>query len=223
MAGTTTVNFSVQNIVASYAADRFKIVFNQVIAGPLPVTITTVSATRSTTVNNEVNVSWKVEAETNMENYEVEYSTDGSTFANIATIAPNSINGAGAYSFLNNKATAAEHFYRIKANSIGGQVQYSAIVKVAGSKMSKQANISVYPNPVANKQMNVQFNNQAMGNYGVRLINTNGATVYQNNVTVNSNNLVRTMPLHNNTAAGTYQLIITDASGKTNTQAVIVL
>jgi hypothetical protein len=189
----------------------------------LPVTITTVSATRNTSVNNEVNVNWKVESETNMENYEVEYSADGRNFSSIATIAPNSNNGSGVYSFLNKKATAAEHFYRIKANSIGGLVQYSAIVKVAGIKASANSNISVYPNPVANKQMNVQFNNQATGNYGVKLINSNGSTVYQNNVTVNSNNLVRTMPLQNNTAAGTYQLIITDASGKTQLQSVIVL
>jgi hypothetical protein len=223
MAGTTTINFSVQNIAGSYAADRFKIVFNQVVAGPLPVTITTVAATRNTSVNNEVNVNWKVESETNMNNYEVEYSADGSNFTSIATVAPNSNNGSGVYSFLNKKAAVAEHFYRIKANSIGGMIQYSAIVKVAGIKASANSNIIVYPNPVANKQMNVQFNNQAVGNYGLKLINSNGSTVYQTNVTVNSNNLVRTMPLQNSTAAGTYQLIITDASGKTQSQSVIVL
>jgi hypothetical protein len=219
--GETEYNFSVNSTAGTYAANRFSIVYEQTLV--LPVTITTVAASRVVSKQNEVSVSWKVESETNMNNYEVEYSADGSNFSSIATIAPNSNNGAGSYSFLNNKATAAEHFYRIKANSIGGQVQYSAIVKVAGIKISKQANISVYPNPVANKQMNVQFNNQAIGNYGVRLINNIGATVYENNVTVNSSNLVRTMPLHNNTAAGTYQLIITDASGKTHAQAVIVL
>jgi hypothetical protein len=223
MAGITTINFSVQNIVGSYASDRFKIVFNQVVAGPLPVTITTVAATRNTSVNNEVTVSWKVESETNMNNYEVEYSADGSNFSSIATIAPNSNNGSGAYSFLNKKATAAEHFYRIKANSIGGLVQYSAIVKVAGIKASANSSISVYPNPVVNKKMNVQFVNQAEGNYQVSLFSNNGALVYKNNVTVNSSNLVKVLPLHDNVAAGNYQMIVTDAAGNTKTQSVIVL
>jgi hypothetical protein len=223
MAGTTTINFSVQNIAGSYASDRFKIVFNQVVAGPLPVTITTVAATRNTSVNNEVTVTWKVESETNMENYEVEYSADGSNFSSITTIAPNSNNGSGAYSFLNKKATAAEHFYRIKANSIGGLVQYSAIVKVAGIKASANSSISVYPNPVVNKKMNVQFVNQAEGNYQVSLFSNNGALVYKNNVTVNSSNLVKVLPLHDNVAAGNYQMIVTDAAGNTKTQSVIVL
>jgi hypothetical protein len=213
----------VQNVPGSYASDRFKIVFNQVVAGPLPVTITTVAAIRNVSVNNEVAVSWKVESETNMHNYEVEYSADGRNFSSIATIAPNGNNGAGSYSFLNNKATAAEHFYRIKANSIGGQVQYSAIVKVAGVKASANSSISVYPNPVVNKKMNIQFVNQAEGNYQVSLFSNNGALVYKNNVTVNSSNLVKVLPLEDKIAAGNYQMIVTDAAGNTKIQSVIVL
>jgi len=219
--GETEYNFSVNGTAGTFAANRFSIVYEQTLV--LPVTITTVAATRVVGKQNEVSVSWKVESETNMNNYEVEYSADGRTFSNIATIAPNSNNGAGSYSFLNDKATAAEHFYRIKANSIGGQVQYSAIVKVAGIKASANSNISVYPNPVVNKQMNVQFVNQTAGNYQVSLFSNNGTLVYKNNVTVNNSNLVKVLPLHDNIAAGNYQMIVTDAAGNTKTLSVIVL
>ncbi|MEX0636866.1 MAG: hypothetical protein WD135_08860, partial [Ferruginibacter sp.] len=110
--GETEYNFSIINTPTSYAPNRFTIVYQQSVV--LPVTITSVTAVRSTSNTNEVMVSWKTEEERNMQNYMLEYSTNGTTFSSIATVAVNaSNNGSGVYTQLNDKASAAEHFYRI--------------------------------------------------------------------------------------------------------------
>jgi hypothetical protein len=184
----------------------------------LPVTITTVAATRNTSVNNEVTVSWKVESETNMHNYEVEYSADGRTFSNIGTIAPNSNNGAGSYSFLNDKATAAEHFYRIKANSIGGMVQYSAIVKLSSADV--KPGFSIQPNPVVNKTLHINFE-KMKGSYRMKLLSKQGASVFTKQINVASLNEVQHI-LIEGIAAGVYDVVLVDAKGKQTVQTVFV-
>ena len=220
MAGTTTVNFGITNIAGSYAVDRFKIVFNQSVV--LPVTITSVSANRNT--DKTVGVQWKVANELNLEGYQVERSLDGRNFAAIAAKAPqNNTGGRTEYSITDADGKAGDLFYRIKANSTSGQVQYSAIVKVAALKNSSNQAISVYPNPVVNKNMHVQFLNQPAGTYGVKLMSTNGAAVYQNSVEISGSNQVKMMQLSNKIAAGNYKLQVISADGSQLTLPVLVL
>ncbi len=83
--------------------------------------------------------------------------------------------------------------------------------------------ISVYPNPVVNKTMNVQFTNQAMGTYQVQLLSQDGATVYKNEAEINSSNQVKTMKLNAGTAAGTYQLLVSDKDGNQTNSTIIIL
>jgi len=149
-----------------------------------------------------------------MEKYEIEYSADGRNFLSFASKAATAGNSVGTtYAQMHTQASLADNFYRIKAISISGQVQYSAVVKVASVKNSNNPTISVYPNPVVDKNMNVQFLNQTNGAYAVQLISQNGAAVYQNKVTINGNNQVKMMKLQSNTAAGNYQLVIVSADG----------
>ncbi|MFZ4770913.1 MAG: beta strand repeat-containing protein, partial [Ferruginibacter sp.] len=65
--GITDYAFSIVNIAASYASNRFSIVFGQA-AIVLPVSITSVSAVRSATKTSQVTVNWKVENEISMGN-----------------------------------------------------------------------------------------------------------------------------------------------------------
>ena len=220
MAGTTTVNFGITNVAGSYAVDRFKIVFNQTLV--LPVTITSVSANRNN--DKTVGVQWKVANELNLEGYQVERSLDGRNFAAIAAKAPqNNTGGRTEYSITDADGKVGDLFYRIKANSTSGQVQYSAIVKVAALKNSSNQAISVYPNPVVNKNMHVQFLNQPAGTYGVKLMSTNGAAVYQNSVEISGSNQVKMMQLSNKIAAGNYKLQVISADGSQLTLPILVL
>ena len=222
MDGTTEYSFTMVNIAGAYAANRFSIVFSEALV--LPVTITTVSAIRSNTKSSNVTINWKVENEIGLQSYETEHSTNGSTFkafSNVNATAGNS--GSTAYTQIHTQAVDADNFYRIKAISLSGLVQYSAVVKVAAIKKSSTATISVYPNPVVNKNMNVHFLNQPAGTYHVKLLNQSGSVVYQNRVDINNSNAVKMMQLNSGTAAGIYQLLITDGNEGKSVMQVVVL
>jgi hypothetical protein len=64
--GTTLLNFNIANIPASYAADRFEIVFSQF--GTLPVTFSSLIAYPQ---GNTINVQWDVDNEMDIKQYEV--------------------------------------------------------------------------------------------------------------------------------------------------------
>ncbi len=222
MDGTTEYAFNMVNIPGAYAANRFSIVFSEALV--LPVSITGIAASRSASKSSDVLVEWKVENEIGIQQYEVEFSSNGSTFSAFSkmdALAGN--NGSKAYSQTHTQALEADNFYRIKAISNSGLVQYSAIVKVSAAKKGSVSAISVYPNPVVNKNMNVQFANKPAGTYAVKLLNQSGAVIFQNKVQINNSNAASKLQLPGNTAAGTYQLVVTDGNAARTVLQVVVL
>ena len=209
---TNAINFSIQNIAGSYAADRFMIVFKP--SAVVPVTFVTVSAVRSN--DKSVNIKWNIENEINIASYSIEYSTDGRIFTAAGTKVATGIN---AYSYVHANAPVSNCYYRIKATDNDGRYFYSAIIKVIA--LTDAGGISVYPNPVENKQMNVVFNKKAAGSYSLRLINAEGQVLYSKKITVAGTNEAHILPLVN-VAAGAYQLSVTDNNNTTATQSVII-
>ncbi|MEO7043945.1 MAG: T9SS type A sorting domain-containing protein, partial [Ferruginibacter sp.] len=130
-------------------------------------------------------------------------------------------NGGGSnYTFNDAKPLSTDNYYRIKAVSKDGSIQYSPVVKVAALNLLTA--ISVYPNPVVNAEMSVRFVNQPTGKYGLRLMNKLGQVVYSGKVNVASAIEQQKVSIGNNIAAGTYQLFITAEDGKVTTLQVIV-
>ena len=217
MAGTTTFNFDVQNVAGSSAANRFYIVFNQQAGGPLPVTFTTVSATRN--ADRSVAVQWKVEQEINIISYEIERSNNGSNFTPVHNRTATGNNSSSVtYDHIDLTPYSTDNFYRIKATSIGGQVQYSNIVKLSGSKVTPL--ISVYPNPVVDGKMQLNFASQPSGRYGIQLVNTAGQVVYKSSIQVGAANQTTTVSL--GVAKGSYHLLITNPGGSTTNLPVLL-
>ncbi|MEO6669972.1 MAG: T9SS type A sorting domain-containing protein [Ferruginibacter sp.] len=211
LSDTTRVDFNVINVPGSYAADRFRIVFVKPMA-TLPVSITSIAANRNS--NMTIKVDWKVENELNMAHYETERSSDGRTFTAIVSTVAKENNRTGAYSIIDNKPLSADNFYRIKAVSVGGQVQYSAIVKVAAP--NEQSALTVYPNPVTGKIINVRFHGQPAGNYSLQLTNTLGQMIYQKNIQLTEINTTKSIAIDTATPAGIYQLLVRAEDGTTS-------
>ncbi|MEO6406607.1 MAG: T9SS type A sorting domain-containing protein, partial [Ferruginibacter sp.] len=187
---------------------RFLIVFNQV--GVVPVTFTSISAVRSNA--NQIAVNWKVENEINIQEYSVERSIDGRGFLGIATANATANNGSTSnYLQYDNSPVSGDNFYRIKATSIGGQVQYSAIVKVAPIKVP--SSIKVMPNPVLNKTIQVHFTGMKEGSYQAQLFNAKGQLVYSNSIAISGSNIIKSIQLPSIMASGNYKLQVTGADG----------
>jgi hypothetical protein len=151
--GNTIYPFSVNSDPLSSDAARFRIVFS--LAAPLPVTITSIKAAQQ---SNYIQVEWQVENQVNILKYEIEKSTDGSSFSKAGTQVATGVNGSSAtYKWLDLNPVNGDHFYRIRCIGQNGDARYSNIVKVKIG--CRYASISIYPNPIIDHKMNMQLFN----------------------------------------------------------------
>lgn len=170
MEGETEISFTINSTPASYAENRFSIVFAKYEV--LPVNFIGVSAKQQ---QKDIVVEWKTASESNIRNYDVESSADGRNFSVAGTL--NAVNNGHyqTYNWLDANVVPGLHYYRVKSKGFDGTEQFSAVVKV---NVSGQAGtVTVYPNPVTGAVINLQLTNMVQGNYGVRLINSFGQTV----------------------------------------------
>ncbi len=161
-----TIDFTPTNAApGSYAPDRFKIFFRQL--NVLPVTFTSLEAYRK---NNNINVEWKVQNETDIHHYEVERSSDGITFNKLSNnvVADNS----SSYSLADEHPQYGLNYFRVKAVENNRRAKYTNIAKVFFGKNA--AGITVFPNPVIDGKINVYISGEQTGDYHVNLYSTNG-------------------------------------------------
>ena len=204
--GNTKINFTVNTDAASANVNRFKIVYQpNILQAPLPVTFTSVKAFET---NSKVALEWKVENEINVEKYVVERSVNGSTFTEVNSIAVLRLASAyNSYSWIDNASITGISFYRIRSVDQDGAKKYSVILKVANGNTSN-GSIALYPNPIQENVINLQFTNQLKGLYQLRLISNNGQVMYTGNLQINSSNISQTIVTGKQLPNGIYQLEI---------------
>ena len=198
--------------VASKATDRFMIIYNY---KPLSVNNIQIKALLK---DKSVSINWKASTEQDVDHYEIERSINSTFYKKIESATALNIANS-AYSFIDNNAVTGNNYYRIKVVSKDGSIQYSSITKIAVGDV--KATISLYPNPIVNKQVNLMMNNVAAGNYNISLYNTNGQQVMVQSIQHPGGTANISLQLPGSISAGMYQLRF---SGKDNnfTQSVIV-
>lgn len=214
--GSTVVDFVVNADAASAAANRFRIVFA---AAPSPIGFSTVKAYPQ---GANIAVEWAVDNELNMQQYTVEHSADGINFSSLATIAAKGNTGTKtSYNSLDLDPYLGENFYRIKAVSLSGKNEYSAVVNVKMDRIL--TGISIYPNPVAGGAFSMLFHGMEKGIYQLRILNTMGQLVLTQSVTHNGINEIKVIDLNKNLVGGNYRVeIIKPDNGKVVTALVIL-
>lgn len=217
LSSNSSVEFTVTADAASKAADRLYIIFKE--PRPVPVTFVSISAKRND--NGKILVSWNVENESGLGHYEIERSGNGQNLTSIETAAVVGNQGGNAtYNYVDSKPLSTDNFYRIKSVGINGNILYSAIVKVGNIKTSPA--ISIYPNPVVDKVLNVSFINQPAGRYSLQLSNKLGQILYRATADINLDMVLRSFSLGNEVSPGIYQLVITSSEGKKSVEQVII-
>jgi hypothetical protein len=201
---TSMVNFTVTTDPGSYAPNRFRIVYVYPPAVALPLVFTDIQLT----VNAfSVQVGWKVENENSIQDYTIEHSTDGTNFAALKSVAALNTASIQSYQFKDPTNRTGEHFYRIKAINRSGSVVYSQMAKTVIE--IPDAEISVYPNPVVNKTLQISFRSQSQGKYHVQLIASNGTVQTLPSIQVTGMNMIVPVTLPRQTATGIYRIKIT--------------
>jgi hypothetical protein len=97
-------------------------------------------------------LSWNTLTEQNNSGFDVQRSTDGSSFTTIGFVASKATNGNSnaniAYSFADGKASAGNNYYRLVQKDKDGKTAISDIVLIKNAAGSGARISATYPNPV---------------------------------------------------------------------------
>lgn len=214
-----SIEFDVTNNAGSSAADRFMIVFKQI---AIPTTkIISLQAERK--MDKSVFVNWNVEKENNMDTYEIQFSADGISFDAVGSQTPTANNSGNVYyNYTHANVPGNKIWYRIMGTAASGYKIYSNTISLDAMNVMNDntASITVYPNPISDGNININFKNKKNGNYDLRIINSAAQVIYHEKVTVNNSNFVKHITI--NAAPGSYQCILVDENKSTETLPVIV-
>lgn len=222
---TTPLNLSIINEIpftvnadpASSASNRFMILFAP--GARLPLSFTSIKAYRQ---QEQVNVEWKVSAQSNIHHYDLERSANGINFIKISETAANGINGSNAdYSATDLNPLAGENYYRIRSFSNSGEIKISQNAKV--TMLNSDPSITVYPNPVRESSLGLLFAEMGKGSYQIRMLNIMGQVVLTQTIAHPGGSASLAVPLNSSTGKGLFRLEITRPDHVKDVKTVMVL
>jgi hypothetical protein len=155
-----------------------------------------------TATDKQVKLAFKALNEREMDNYVIERSLDGTNFTNIGLQQPlNASQVSASYNFVDNQPIVGNNYYRIKGSSKNGQIQYSNIVVVKYN--TNAASVSVVPNPIQGKRLQLKLSQMVKGNYNISVIDIFGRILLQKEMLLDGNGSLQ-LNLPNSLKAGNY-------------------
>jgi hypothetical protein len=132
-------------------------------------------------MDGNIDIAWQVANEMNIRDYAPEHSKDGFSFESIGSI-PALANNGGTASYRHTDAWpySENNFYRVKANSLDGGVEYSKIIQVKPAGI--EPSICVYPNPCPGNIIQVLFTGTYDGIYDLQVQNNIGQVLYKQTI-----------------------------------------
>lgn len=127
---------------------------------------------KGTTADDGILLEWASSEEKNFDHYELAVSSDGKSFASIATIPGKDANGAG-YNFLDTYPPATTNYYKLTAIDRDGSREEMQVIKCEWT--DRRDRITIYPNPVTDGTIHVRF--FGGGNGSLRLMDCNGLAI----------------------------------------------
>ncbi len=109
----------------------------------------------------------------------IERSVDATHFIPLNTVRNTTNNSQQKYIYKDDRINAGEVYYRVKGISKQGATTYSKIVKL---KNGNRQEIRVYPNPVTNYTIHVEFLSAVNENVEITVFGTKGEKLYYNQV-----------------------------------------
>ncbi|RZL07747.1 MAG: T9SS type A sorting domain-containing protein [Hymenobacter sp.] len=130
---------------------------------PLPVTITSFTAVAQGT--NAV-LNWATASETNNQGFEVQVSTDGTTFSKLGFLASNNPNSTTPHSYQYRDVTAGKQgvrYYRLRQLDLDGTASFVGPRAVTfGDAVAQATSLQGYPSPFSS-EINLALQTTAAG------------------------------------------------------------
>jgi Secretion system C-terminal sorting domain len=174
--GFVTSNVSVGSFVTAPNNERRFTLATRAPSNVLPFTRFEWNATA---LNNTALLSWDVENDVSIKQYEAERSENGIYFTTINSTPSKKLSGTSYYNFTDNNPVNGWNYYRIRITELNGQVTYSTVKKL---NFSKNGIVKIYPNP-ASTVLNLQLEQLPLQGAVAQIVDVTGRIYYQTPVT----------------------------------------
>ena len=165
-AGATTGKISVGLSCGSFAG-----VSDFTVLASLPVSWLSFTAGQK---QDAVLLEWSTATEQGAKDFLVEYSSDGSQWYTLGTVAAAGIgNSVTTYSYIHHTPLNGNNYYRLQQRDLDGQKSYSKVVSLLFKGSSPL--LHIYGNPVTNGQVLIQLNKAAV----VSIFNPGGQLLFR--------------------------------------------
>jgi hypothetical protein len=183
---------------------------------PLPLDLLTFTGHKT---NNAIALNWTTVNEKFVKNFDVERSTDGNSFKSIGLVAAKNLAEESGYQYNDRTSDLpATVFYRLKMNYDEGKEKYSPVVRITNTTGES---VSVYPNPVKDGIVNVQFDHSLTG-ATVNITDMSGKVVYTKALSSEEIGKGQVSILVRSLANGNYVLNLNTDKGNTITSAKFI-
>jgi hypothetical protein len=205
---TNTTFFPTNTAAANGGIELLPITGIAATATVLPTRFTSFEAVENDGI---VDLRWAVENESSVNRYEIERSTDGSSFTKVNEVKTV---GSHSYSVPDNISSlvSGQVFYRIKQYDQSGYYYFSKIIAIKRS--DKMTPIVIYPNP-AIKTLYVNVPSLVNDKGVISVTNAVGAEVINQHIQLIRGNNSFTVEGVSKLSRGVYQLSLKLNSGKT--------
>ena len=215
---TTRYAFTVTTDPLSARADRFYVVFRDLRLLPLRFRDIYVRPT----ADKLLQLGWSVEQESDIRHYQPEVSTDGVRFQAVASVVSplHTTSGLAQYKVQGLPSDKGTQFFRIRAVMGDGTYLYSPVVQWRPKDV--EPSVSVYPNPIVQKIIQLHYRQLPEGSYHIRISDKQGRTVYQVRPILMHPSGVLSISLPESVSSGGYDLVLTDGKGFFSTSTLVV-
>jgi type IX secretion system substrate protein len=163
--------------------------------------------------NGDVGLSWQTTAETDLRQFEIEYSRDGKYYENLGFIPARNHPNGNFYEFEHSVTYNDSAFYRLKIVDEAGGWLYTEPVLYYVNKISA---FFVYPSVINTSAMNIYLQEPF---YSLEVVNLNGAVMLKQNLDGKTGRI--SVPISPLLSSGIY-IVQLKNNYKTITQKVII-
>jgi uncharacterized protein (DUF1501 family) len=143
---------------------------------PLPVTL--VSFTGRWKNNDDTELRWEVEEESNIDVYEIMRSENSVDFERVGLVQADNIQTRHVYTFTDKGLKGFKYFYRLRIVEKDNNKKFSEVVSLSKANIQQAVKMKVLPNPVQ-KVFTVSFESKVSGPMTVKILSMGGQEVWK--------------------------------------------
>lgn len=163
--------------------------------------------------NNQVQLNWATDQESNSSRFEIERSKDGASWTKIGTVtAQGNTSVKTKYAYTDRAPEAGVNYYRLKMVDLDNSFEYSQVKSV---RIAFATNVNIYPNPAA-KEVHVSV---PVATNLVRLMNTAGQVLQERKSVAARTTVSFDVSSY---AGGTYMIQILQADGSAQNGLLLI-